>query len=64
MKKAFIAAAALLIFLSSCEVEVRDGAHYHHAYGYEHHHYPEHHEIYNRGYHHDAHGNEIIIHHD
>jgi hypothetical protein len=61
MKKLLLAVAVLL-FLSSCEVEVRDGHRYHHYRGWEHRHYPDHHEIYDHGYHHDAHGNEIIIH--
>lgn len=64
MKKIIIAVAALgLIGLSSCEVEVRDGHHYHHHPGWEHEHYPNHHEVYDHGYHHDSHGDEIIIKH-
>jgi hypothetical protein len=62
MKKAFFAVAALLIFLSSCEVEYRGDHPYYHAWGYEHRHYPEHHEVYNHGYHHDEHGHEIEHH--
>ena len=62
MKRTIVAVASLLIiFLSSCEVEVRDGVHYHHPWGYEHRHYPDHHEVYNHGYHHVAHGGEIIV---
>ena len=61
MKKLIAAVFASLIFLSSCEVEVRDGHRYHHPRGYEHQHYPDHHEVYNHGYHHDAHGGEIIL---
>ena len=63
MRKLILATVALaFVFLTSCEVEVRDGVTYHHRHGYEHAHYPEHHEHYNNGYHHDAHGSEIIIH--
>ena len=51
----------MLLFLSSCEVEVRNGHNYHHPMGYEHHHHPDHHEVYNHGYHHDEHGGEIIV---
>ena len=61
MKKLLFAVVALM-FLASCEVEVRDGVRYHHPWGWEHHHYPDHHEVYNHGYHHDAHGAEIIVH--
>ena len=62
MKKLLLpAVTAVLLLLSACEVEIRDGHHYHHAQGYEHRHYPEHHEAYNHGYHHDSHGGEIII---
>ena len=61
MKKSFFAAVVILLFLSSCEVEVRDGVTYHHHRGYEHEHYPEHHEEYHHGYHHDRDGGEIII---
>ena len=62
MKKALFATIAALLFLSSCEVEVRDGHNYNHPHGWEHEHYPEHHEVYNHGYHHDSHGAEIIFH--
>ena len=62
MKKLLLIIAVAFIFLSSCEIEERDGHQYHHARGWEHHHYPEHHESYNHGYHHDEHGGEIIIH--
>ena len=62
MKKAIFAVAALLIFLSSCEVEYRGDAHHYHPWGYEHRHYPEHHDVYNHGYHHDEHGHEIEHH--
>jgi len=61
MKKSLLAVVISVIFLSSCEVEVRDGHTYHHPHGYEHHHYPQHHEVYNHGYHHDSHGGEIIV---
>ena len=61
MKKAFMAVAAALVLFSSCEVEVRGGHTYHHPWGWEHHHYPDHHEVYNHGYHHDEHGGEIIV---
>ena len=62
MKKVILATLAVaFIFLTSCEVEVRDGVTYHHRSGYEHQHYPEHHEQYNHGYHHDGHGGEIEI---
>jgi hypothetical protein len=59
MKKLIIPAAIFLIFLAACEVEVRDGVTYRHRSGYEHEHYPEHHEVYYHGYHHDGHGNEM-----
>ncbi len=59
MKKSFIAVAATLVFLSSCEIEYRGGLRYYHPWGWEHRHYPGHHEVYNHGYHHDEHGNEI-----
>ncbi len=61
MKKTLTAVFALCIFISSCEVEVRDGHRYNHAHGWEHAHYPDHHEVYNHGYHHDSHGAEIIV---
>ena len=57
----FGGAAMMLLFLSSCEVEVRNGHNYHHPMGYDHHHHPDHHEVYNHGYHHDEHGGEIIV---
>ena len=63
MKKLILAAAATLILFSACEVEVRDGVTYHHRNGWEHEHYPEHHEEYNHGYHHDRDGHEME-HHD
>jgi hypothetical protein len=60
MKKITLAIlAGAFLFLTSCEVEVRDGVTYHHHMGYEHQHYPDHHEQYNHGYHHDAHGGEL-----
>lgn len=60
MKKVVtIALAGVVLLLTSCEVEVRDGRTYHHPWGWEHRHYPDHHEIYNHGYHHDKDGNEI-----
>jgi hypothetical protein len=64
MKKILLAtiAASFILLLSSCEVEVRDGHHYHHHAGWEHAHHPEHHEVYNHGYHHDGHGAEIEVH--
>ena len=62
MKKVLLAVVTMVIFLSSCEVEVRDGHNYHHPMGWEHRHHPDHHEVYNHGYHHDAHGGEIVIH--
>jgi len=58
MKKALAALAAMIIFLSSCEVEVRGGSNYYHPWGWEHRHHPDHHEVYKHGYHHDEHGNE------
>ena len=64
MKKILLVAAAYCLLLASCEVEVRDGHHYHHPMGWEHSHYPNHHEVYNHGYHHDAHGNEMDHHDD
>ncbi len=62
MKKSLSIVAVMLcaIFLTSCEVEYLGDARYNHYWGYEHSHYPEHHEVYNNGYHHDAHGDEII----
>lgn len=61
MKKLLLTAAASLILFTACEVEERDGQTYHHHRGWEHQHYPEHHEQYNHGYHHDGHGNELKI---
>ena len=61
MKKILVVFSLSIIFFSSCEVELRDGRSYHHYRGYEHSHYPNHHEIYNHGYHHDAHGGEILL---
>lgn len=49
MKKLFVV-FALLIFLSSREVEVRGGYHNYHPWGWEHRHYPDHHEVYNHCY--------------
>ncbi len=63
MKKLILATAAMLILLSACEVEVRDGVSYHHPRGWEHRYHPDHIEIYDHGYHHDEHGNERE-HHD
>lgn len=64
MKKLLLATvAAMILLVSSCEVEVRDGHNYHHMHGYEHSHYPSHHEVYDHGYHHDGHGAEIEIRH-
>ena len=62
MLKILITAVVAMMFFSSCETEIRDGHHYHHARGWEHENHPDHHEQYNHGYHHDAHGGEIIIH--
>jgi hypothetical protein len=61
MKKILLTVSAAIIFLSSCEVELRDGRRYHHYRGYERYHYPDHREVYNHGYHHDARGGEIIV---
>jgi len=61
MKKLLFAVSAAVMFLSSCEIEMVDGHRYHHRRGWEHSHYPNHHEIYNHGYHHNRHGDEIII---
>ncbi len=61
MKKLFLTISTAILFLSSCEVELRDEHRYHHFRGYEHSHYPEHREIYNHGYHHNDHGEEIIV---
>jgi hypothetical protein len=58
-----IAVTTCTLFLSSCEVEYRGDVRYHHFWGYEHAHYPDHHEVYNHGYHHDVHGGEMIIEH-
>ena len=60
MKKLLLVVGVTILFLSSCELEVRDGRNYHHYRGWEHAHYPNHHEVYNHGYHHDSHGGEII----
>ena len=62
MKKLLLVVSVTIIFLSSCEVELRDGVRYHHYWGYEHSHHPDHREVYNHGYHHDGHGGEIIEH--
>jgi len=61
MKKLLFAVSLIIIFLSSCELELVDGHPYHHRRGYEHSHYPDHHEKYDHGYHHDSHGGEIIM---
>ena len=61
MKKLLLVVSVAILFLSSCEIELRDGQRYHHHRGWEHSHYPNHLEVYNHGYHHDIHGNEIII---
>ena len=62
MKKLILAfTAAAFLILTSCEVEVRDGVTYHHHRGWEHENYPDHHEEYNHGYHHDRDGGEIHI---
>ena len=64
MKKLLILAIiASFVTLTSCEVEVRDGHHYHHPMGWEHSHHPDHHETYDHGYHHDHNGLEIEVHH-
>ena len=63
MKKLILAASIVMLFLSSCEVEMRDNVRYRHYRGYEHSHYPNHHDVYNHGYHHNGHGDEIIIEH-
>ena len=60
MKKLLLVVSVATIFLSSCEVEYRGEGRYNHFRGYEHSHYPDHHEAYNHGYHHDEHGGEII----
>jgi hypothetical protein len=62
MKKLLVAVVAAFIFLSACEVEERDGHHYHHPMGWEHRNHPDHHEVYNHGWHHDEHGGEIVVH--
>jgi hypothetical protein len=51
-----------LLFLSSCEIELRDGHSYPHAMGWEHRHNPSHHDYYNHRFHHDKDGNEIVGH--
>ena len=61
MKKVFLVVSVAAIFLSSCEVELREEHQYRHTRGYEHHHHPDHHDPYNHGYHHDKNGGEIII---
>jgi len=61
MKNTVLAVGLATIFLSSCEVEYRGDARYHHYWGYEHAHYPNHQEVYNHGYHHDVQGGEIKI---
>jgi hypothetical protein len=53
------AALAIIVCLSSCEVEMRGDNRYHHYRGYEHDHYPEHHDHYDHGYHHDRDGREL-----
>jgi hypothetical protein len=63
MKKLIIAVFAAALIFSSCETEIRDGRSYHHYRGYEHEHYPDHHEVYNHGYHHDKDGHEMGDHH-
>jgi hypothetical protein len=65
MKKALLIFSLIMctLFLSSCELEYRGGVRYHHYWGYEHAHYPNHHEAYNHGYHHDEHGGEVGEHH-
>ncbi len=60
MKKIFFALSIAVVFLSSCEIELVEGRRHNHYRGWEHSHYPEHHEVYNHGYHHDAHGGEVI----
>lgn len=62
MKKVLLIVSVAIIFLTSCEVEYRGGYRYHHYRGYEHAHYPDHHEVYNHGYHHDEHGGEVEEH--
>jgi hypothetical protein len=61
MKKVLLAAIVAITLLSSCEVELRDGHRYHHYRGYERAHYPDHREVYNHGYHHDARGGEVNV---
>ncbi|MFI5151466.1 MAG: hypothetical protein ACHQRM_17195 [Bacteroidia bacterium] len=58
MKKLIILTSISLIFLSSCEVEFRGEQRYTHYRGYEHRHYPDHHDEYNHGYHHNERGGE------
>ncbi len=60
-KKALIFISAIVLLLSSCEVEYMGENRIHHFRGYEHHHHPTHHDEYNGGYHHDRKGGEIII---
>jgi|GEM_PF-1337934 len=62
MKKVLLVISMLIVFLSSCEVEYRGGYRYYHYWGYEHAHYPYHHDVYNHGYHHDEHGGELPRH--
>lgn len=52
----------VLFFLSSCEIEYRDGHSYPHAMGWEHSHHPNHKEYYNHGFHHDKNGDEVVGH--
>jgi hypothetical protein len=61
MKKLLLVVSVTILFLSSCEVEYLGDARHHHYRGYEHSHYPNHREVYHHGYHHDIHGDEIII---
>ncbi|HXC03478.1 MAG TPA: hypothetical protein VNZ86_01925 [Bacteroidia bacterium] len=58
MKKSILAVCIALVSFTSCEVEYRGDARYSHYRGYEHRHYPDHHDEYNHGYHHDEHGGE------
>jgi len=61
MKKSlFITGLAIMLF-TACEVEYRGAYRHRHYRGYERRHYPDHRHEYNRGYHHDEHGGEIII---
>ena len=60
MKKLLIISTlAGILLLASCEVEYRGDTAYYHHWGWEHQHYPNHVEVYNHGYHHDEHGNEV-----